>query len=81
MSPHLRRGERARLTRDADSRYGERAKRARLTRDADSRCTLAGGPQPLSIFVVMLQCVSRRELQPLLSSVARDEGTTPQSQL
>ena len=45
---------------------GERAKRARLTRDADSRCTLAGGPQPLSIFVVMLQCVSRRELQPLL---------------
>ena len=48
------------------SRYGERAKRARLTRDADSRCTLAGGPQPLSIFVVMLQCVSRRELQPLL---------------
>ena len=60
------RAKRARLTRDADSRYGERAKRARLTRDADSRCTLAGGPQPLSIFVVMLQCVSRRELQPLL---------------
>ena len=23
-----------------------------LTRDADSRCTLAGGPQPLSLFVV-----------------------------
>ena len=45
---------------------GERAKRARLTRDADSRCTLAGGPQPLSIFVVMLQCVSQREPQPLL---------------
>ena len=30
---------------------GERAKRARLTRDADSRCTLAGGPQPLLLFV------------------------------
>ena len=33
---------------------GERAKRARLTRDADSRCTLAGGPQPLLLFVVSL---------------------------
>ena len=42
-----RRSERARLTRDADSRYGERAKRARLTRDADSRCTPAGGPREL----------------------------------
>ena len=31
---------------------GECAKRARLTRDADSRCTLAGGPQPLLLFVV-----------------------------